>query len=141
MRKDNRRLGYPQRSAHSLIRYVREIDQHTEPIHLTDDLFANDRQAPMLRFVAGGIGPISILCVSQRHISGSEFVHHAQSRQRVIDRMPAFEADQPSDFSGAMDPLDIGGREGQLQCFRVRRDEPIDDVDLLQGRLNCFRAR
>src|SRR5260370_27512999 len=58
MRSDNPRLRNIQRVAHRLVRYVRDIDQHTQPIHLAHDFFSKVTEADMLFLPATTSPPI-----------------------------------------------------------------------------------
>ena len=46
-----------QRVLHRVGRDVAQIDEHPEPVHLLDDLFAEGGQPVGLRRVGGGVGP------------------------------------------------------------------------------------
>ena len=109
VRKDHRRLGHAHRVFHRVWRHVAEVDEHAEAIHLANHLFAELRQAAEHRRPGAGIGPGQVGRMRQRHVAGAERVHHAQRRQRVVDRVAAFHADQRPDPAGLERALDVGG--------------------------------
>ena len=139
MGEDHRGLADLQRGAHGLIGDMREVHHHAQAIHLAHNFFAERGQAVMLGLVAGGIGPIGVLGVRQRHVTRAERVGHAQHGQRVVDRVAAFHADERGDLPLAMNPLDVGGRQRQFERVGIMRHHLMDHVNLLEHRLHRGR--
>src|ERR1035441_4065828 len=93
----------------------------------------------MLGLVAGGIGPIGIPGVSERHVARAERVSHAQHGQRVVDRVAAFHADEGGNLPLPMDALDVGGCQREFEGVGILSHHLVDDIDLLQHRLDGGR--
>ena len=55
-----------------------QVDEHAEPIHLTDDLLTESRESTKYRFVGTGISPWDITAMGQRHVADTEPVEHAE---------------------------------------------------------------
>ena len=117
-----------------------EIHQHPEAVHLAHDVFTEWSQTMMLCFVTGGISPIRILHMRQRHVARAEAIHHAQRAEGVIDRVPTLHADERGNLSFAMDTLDIIRRERELKRLGITRAHAMDAVNLLNRCLHRFRA-
>ena len=54
---------------HRVDRDVRNIDQHSQAVHLLDDFLAKGGQAAMAFGVGGRIGPVQRVGVGQRHVA------------------------------------------------------------------------
>ena len=61
-----------------------------------------------------------VLRVRERHVAGAEPVEHAQHAERAVDRVPAFDADERRDLARLEDPLDVVGRQRQLERLGIR---------------------
>ena len=75
----------------------------------------NLRKAAQRRLVGRRVGPRHVEAVGQRHVAGAERMHHAQRRQRVVDRMAAFHADHRGDPPALEHALDFCCRARQSQ--------------------------
>ncbi len=138
MRSDHRRPADAQCVLHRIGRNVRNIDQHPQVVHLAHHIFAKRRQPSGARHVGGRINPIERIGMRQCHVSRAQAVQPAQRGQRVFDRVPPFDADQRGDLARAMNPLDVIGREGQLQIVGIAFDQAANQVDLLESHLGRF---
>ena len=69
----------------------------------------------------------------QRHVAHAERVVHPQHAERIVDGMPALDADQGGDLALLMDAHDIvsGGRHGER--IGIGSHHAVDNIDLLQG--------
>ncbi len=85
----------------------------------------------MASAVHGGVGPIEGDVVGERHVADAQVVVGPQRAERVLDGMPAFDAQQRGDPSVGYRLLDIVRSQGQLQ-LGIASDELPGDVDLLQ---------
>ena len=132
VREDDRRLAHADRVLHRVGRHVAEIDEHPEPVHLAHDLLAEFRQPAERRLVGRRIRPRHVQAVRQRHVPGAERAHHAQRRQRALDRVAAFHPDHRSDAAVLEGALDLGCRARELERLRPAPRHPVDDVDLLE---------
>ena len=54
--------------------------------------------------------------------------------ERVVDRVPAFHADERRDLALLLNPLDVVGRERERERLRDTRHHAMDDVDLIERR-------
>ena len=83
---------------------------------------ATARRAPACRSPNRPTG--CCVVVGERHVAGAEAIEHAQRAERVVDRVPAFHADQRCDLAGLEDALHVVGGQGQLEVsgyFRIIR--------------------
>ena len=79
------------------------------------------RTAPARRAAAApaaGVGPVGRVGVRERHVAHAQLVILPQQRERVLDRVPALDADHRGDLAGAVDAHDVVGRAGELQVVR-----------------------
>ncbi len=136
MREDHRRLGGAQGVLHRVFGDVSKVDQHTEPVHLPHHIAPERRKPVMLRGVGGGVRPVDVPGVGQRHVARAQNVHLPQRRERVVDLVAALDPDQGGDAAMGVDALDVGGRVGHLEIGGVAADEGLHEVDLLDGFLD-----
>ena len=61
-------------------------------------------------------------------------MQHPQRPERAADRLAALGAEQAGDAAGGDDPVDVVGGAGETEDVRVRGDEPVDELDLLERR-------
>jgi hypothetical protein len=120
---------------------VREVDQHSESIHLAHDLFAERRQAMMSRVVGGRIGPRGIGGMGERQVARPGVIVGTQHGERIVDLVASFDADQRGDEMRAVQPDDVGGAVGHGKIVRVARTHRLHQVDLLERLLHRLRAR
>ena len=85
-----------------------------------------------LRRVGRRVGPRDVLRVRERHVARAEPVEHAQRAERAVDRVAALHADERRDLPLLEDPLDVVGRERQLERLGILAHHAMDDVDLLE---------
>src|SRR6266446_9934817 len=115
---------------------MREVHEHPQTIHLQNYILSENSQAMVFRLVTGSISPIRRFCMSQCHVADAELVHHPQYAERVVDGMPAFQANQRSDLSLAMNLLNLRSRQCEPEGIRVPRYQPVDHVNLLERRFH-----
>ena len=132
MGENHRGLGNLQRRPHRFIGDVRQVHQHAQPIHLAHHLLAKRRQAMMHGRVGGGIGPVVVLHVGQRHVARAQGVGPAQNPQRIPDGMTAFHADQRRDLPLAMNADNVVRRPRQFKVIGIARNHAMNQVDLFQ---------
>jgi hypothetical protein len=138
MREDHRRLRDGERVVHGVLRHMRQVDQHPEPVHLAHDLHAELRQAAVARGVGRRIRPFVAVEMRERHVTDAEPPVRAQRAERVLDRMAALDAEQRGDAARGIRTLDVVGREREDEARRIALDHPSRDVDLLE--LNAREA-
>jgi len=86
VRGDDWRGGNLERIVKSLVRRVRDVDHHAQPVHLAHDVLAERRETVMvidLRVfeVALRVGPVVRVEVGKRHVSDAEGIVVAQQAQ------------------------------------------------------------
>ncbi len=94
----------------------------------------------MPRLIGGGIGPVVVLGMGERHVARAGPVQLAQHRQRVADRVSALDADERGDASGAVDAHHVASAGGQLEGVGIQLGQPVHHVDLLEDRLHRGRT-
>ena len=140
VREDDRRPRDADRVGHRVGRDMAEVDEHPQPVHLAHHLFAEGDKPAQRRRVGRRVGPGHVLAVRQRHVARAQRVHHAQRRQRRVDRVAALHADHRRDLAGLEGPLHVVCRRRQHERVGVLRDHAMDDVDLLEGRAHGLLA-
>src|SRR5439155_1099047 len=120
-----------ERVRHRGVVHVGEIHQNPESIHFVYHVPAERREAAP-RSVGGGGGPRETPPVGERDITNAERCEHPQRAERVLDGVPALDADQARDLSRFEVPLDVGRGAGRGEIARVLRAQPLDQVDLLE---------
>ena len=94
----------------------------------------------MARLVGGGVGPVVVSGVSQRHVARAGAVQLAQHGQRIANRVPAFDADQRGNAPSAMDAHQVGSSGGHLEGVGIQLGQAVHHVDLLEHRLDRRRS-
>ncbi len=89
----------------------------------------------------GRVGPVVVVPVGERHVARARPVHLPERGQRVVDRVPALDADERRDTAGPVDPHDVVGRRSHLERLGIARRHPLHEVDLLERRLHRLGAR
>ena len=125
MRSDDRRFRHIQRVAHRLVRHVRDIDQHPDPIHFAHNFFAKVRQT-VVCLVAARVSPIVRVVPSQRHVTHAEPIKLAQRRQRIFNRVSAFDTQQAGNLVLRFGPANIRRARGNHQIVRMAFGGSID---------------
>jgi hypothetical protein len=132
VREDHRGLAHPQGVLHGIRRNVRQIDQHAQPVHLGDHPFAEFGHALVPGFVGGGVGPVQGFGVRQRQVADAELIVGPQHAERIVDGVPALDADQRGDLAAFANIQDVLDAISHLEIVRIGPDEAVDHVDLLQ---------
>ena len=70
--------------------------------------------------------------VGQRHVAGAEGVIIRSNAERVVDRVPALDADQRGDLAGLEARSMSSAVRASSNVVRVALDHAVDDVDLLE---------
>src|SRR5207247_10479050 len=89
-----------------------------------------ERLEPGPRGVSRGGRPGEAPPVRKRDIADAECREHSQRAERVLDRMPALDADEARDPPGLEIALDVRRAVGQREVAGMLRGEPVDQVDL-----------
>jgi hypothetical protein len=130
--KNHGRARHAEHIAHRVRADVRDVDEHAEAVHLPDQFLADLGQAVVLGPIRGGVGPLDVVPVGQRHVAAAELVEDAQRRRGLLDHVAALDADQRCDPAAPVDPFDVVGRPSQLE-LRLGADQAERDVEFAQG--------
>ena len=68
----------------------------------------------------------------QGHVASAQRVERAQNAERIVDGMPALDADERGDLAPLADAQDVLDRIGHLESVRILLDHAVDDVDLFE---------
>ena len=118
-----------------LVRDVRDVDQHAEPVHLAHHLAAEVGETAVAPDVARGIGPAVAVAPGERHVADAEVVEVLDVLELVLDRVTSLQAHQAGDLAGG------GGIPDVLRAHRERQAAGVPD-ELAQQRLDHLdRAR
>ncbi|OUE30419.1 hypothetical protein BFL35_10190 [Clavibacter michiganensis] len=133
--------GDPQRVAHHVGRYVREVDDHADPLHLGDHALARGAQPVQHGRVGRGVGPRHVRVVRERHVPDAERAHRPERAERAADRVAALHAEERGDAARRDRAVHVVGRDAEREPVRVRGDEAAHHVDLLDGGAHRVDAR
>jgi hypothetical protein len=114
---------------------VREVDNHTEAVHLGNQCLAGSGESVML-----GVGwclAVSVMVVtgvSERGITDPELMVHAQDARAGADLMQAFNTKKARDAPGVVVEVVtyLGRRRRRNQRGREMLGQPADEVNLLE---------
>ena len=87
---------------------VRYVDHHAQAVHLTNNFLAEVAQAVVFLFTAAGVGPVVCIVPGERHVTNAEPVELAQGRQRVFNRVTAFDPEQRRNLALAFREANVG---------------------------------
>jgi hypothetical protein len=141
MRKDDRSARNLECRPHRRLRHVAEVDEHADAVHLAHDRLAERRKTVVHGRVGRRIGPCGVRRVRQRHVARAEIVILAQHRERIVDLVAAFDADQRGDPAFTLGAADIGNRIRHREVARPARGDRLDEIDLFDRRLHGGRSR
>ena len=102
MTGDDRGLGNSQRVSHRGRRNVRDIHQHSQPVHLLDNPFAKRRQSVVPGHIGGGIGPVERGVVRQRHVPGAQRIKCPELGEAVFNGHAPFDPHERRDLPGGV---------------------------------------
>ena len=131
VREDHGRRGDVEGGAHRARRYVREIDEHAEPVHLAHDLASKWRKAVVLRGVERRVGPIERDVVGERHVTRAQGVVGAEQIERVLNGVSALEAEHARNPAVSDRGMNGVRRRRPLE-LGIARHDAAGDVDLLE---------
>ena len=121
------------RVGHRVGRDVAEVDEHAQPVHLAHDLLAERRQPVRASARRSPNRPRARSCCGSASCSPRRGVHHAQRRERRVDRVSALHADHRRDLAR----LEARSTSSAVRASASRPDTSrpcVDDVDLLERR-------
>ena len=113
MGSDDRRLRDIKRIAHRFVRYVRHVYEHAQAVHLAHDLFAKIAQTVVLLLATTRVGPVVCVVPRQCHVANAKTIKLPQRRERVLDRVTAFNTHQRSNLSLLLSAANVRGGSGK----------------------------
>ena len=118
MRCDDRPGAGGHRVPERRVRHMRDVDEHTDAIHLADDRLALRREACGARVVLsrGGTRPRVAVVPGQCHVAHTRRVQLAQLRDGSLDGVTTFHADEDGNLALPLGAAQVGtaGREEEL---------------------------
>lgn len=138
MREDDRRLCKTQHITHSLMRHMRQVKQHTQPIHLLNISLTELGQSRIRirtpsRDSRRRSRPSIVTVVRSGDIANTKLVSLTKRGDGTAKLMTAFDAEHARDFAGLEGWSDAGGCVAVLEYVWVFGDEALCDVDLFQS--------
>src|SRR5580765_3348047 len=119
MRGDDRLTRNSQDVVEGLVRNVRNIDDHADSVHLTNDLFTEIREPIMFRFPSGRVCPIVAAKMGQSHGQNAEAAIHTKNAEIVIDLMATLRGKNSCDLLLSDDSLNILCTRSKFDLVRV----------------------
>ena len=137
---DDRLRRHRERVVEGLVRDVRDVDDHSQPVHLPHDLAAEIGQAVVHRPIGGCVRPVVVAEVRERHRPDAEPVIDAEHGQVVGDLVAALEGEHGGDLAGLGDALHVRRGRGQLDLVGMRVEDRLHSVTKLQRAAHGLRA-
>src|SRR6267142_2791868 len=135
MRGDERHVADFERIVKRLVRNVRNVHEHSLPVHFADHFLAEIRQAVMRRLVGGGVRPLIIVEVGERHVAYAQACVVADHVNVVADHVAAFHAHEDGDLALRVGAADLLRGGGQCKVLAMLLDVLTDDVNLVESLL------
>ena len=118
-----------ERVVEGLVGDVRDIHDHAEAVHLPHHLLAEFGEAVVRGLVGGGVGPVVVAEMGQRHRADAQALVHPQHREIVVDLVPAFERQDGGDPPGLARSARRPRRSGrQRDLIGMRVEQPLHGV-------------
>ena len=135
VREDDGALRHLQCGGHGNRRRVRQVHHHAQPVHLAHHVFAEGREPiHVRRHHGGGVGPLEMHVVRQRHVAHAEVVIGAQQRQGVFDGVATFNAEHAGNLAGLAGLTNVIGSGCQREHVAVSANDFAGDGNLFQFR-------
>ena len=132
MRSDDGCLGKADTVPESLIRSMREVDHHSQFVHLGDDLLPKRTQTMPMRPVSGTVGDGVVPVVRQRYITDAQAIESAEQRQGLLDGRPVLHADEDGNQPVLRILHGLFRRKGQGRIVRIAVHSVINGGNHLQ---------
>ena len=113
------------------VRNVRDVDDHTDAVHLSNDVFPERAEAVEASDVRRGVRPVIGVEMGQSHVADTEAVEHSQNTEIVLDSMAALDAHEGGELALRHDATNIRGGRRELDAIGRGAEELIERVDLL----------
>ena len=118
MGEQDRRLGNVEQAAQAVVRDVRAVDDHAEPVALADNGAAEGVEAAVARRVGRRVDPVERLVVAGNQHPRARRVPQAQRRERVLQADAALDDDVGGDLARPSRAREIGGRARGMEDVR-----------------------
>src|SRR6266850_1504393 len=136
---DERHLADFQRIVKRLVGNVRNVHEHSLAVHFADYFFAEIRQSVMRRLVRGGVRPLVIVEMRERHVAHAQARVIADHVNVVADHVAAFHAHEDGNLALRAGAADLLRGGGQHQVLALLPDVLQDDINLVESLL--YRRR
>src|SRR5207248_843780 len=124
-----------------LVGQVRDVDHHTQPIHLANYLLTEIVKAARLpNLVTRRSGPAGAHAPGAGHVSHTQLVIAPDVLNLVIDRIAALQAHQRGNLSSRGNPSNVIGRRGKFPRLWMLRGQIAHGFDLNIRPRRCARA-
>src|SRR5690606_23470158 len=110
------------------VRDVRDVDDHAKPVHLSHDFAPEGGEAAVPGLVSGRVGPVVGVVPGEGEVACALPVQDTQFLDRVLDRVPALDADHEGDVATGVDLPDLTSVSGDSSAGRTI-DDPVDRID------------
>mmetsp|Transcript_30395 Transcript_30395/g.85054 ORF Transcript_30395/g.85054 Transcript_30395/m.85054 type:complete len:202 (-) Transcript_30395:314-919(-) len=137
MTKYDGRLSHIKHVAHSFLGNMANIHKHPQTVHLRHDLPPKIGQAVMLRGYGRRVRPRGIAGVREGHVARAQLVEHAQSSERGVDLVAAFDTDKRPHATAIKGSPNVAGGQGEAKDVRVLVHHLVHHIDLLHGGTDC----
>ena len=111
---------------------MRDVHQHPQLIHTTDDLFAESAQAAGTGGIHRRSGPVIAVVPGERHVAHAPRVERVELLERVLDGVPAFDTHQRRHMPAIRCRPHLLGISGELD-IRRRFRELANGIDQRHG--------
>ena len=119
VRGDERRFADFERVVERFVGDVRNVDHDSLPVHFADDFFAEIGEAVVRGLVGGGIGPLGVVEVRERHVADAEVGEDVHDVDVVADHVAAFDAHERGDFVLGVGAAYVFGGAGEDDVVRI----------------------
>ena len=137
---ENRGFGGGKNVVEGFVADVRDVHDDAKAVHFADDVLAEIGEAVVLGLVGGGIGPIGVAHVRERHVTNTESGEGAEDSEIVGDHVAAFDTDEGGDFVLGVGCADFVGSGGEDEIVGMLANGFADGVDLIESLLDGLRA-
>src|ERR1700738_924344 len=119
---------------------VGNVHHHAEAVHFADDLFAEIAEPVVNRFVGGGVGPLHIAAVRQRHVTHAQCDIVPENAEIARNHVAALDAEQSSDLAFLTGLANLGSSSSENQVAWMLAHLFANSVNLIEGALDGFRT-
>ena len=136
MRGDHRSLGSSQGVEKSLVRNVRDVHHHAQPVHAPNHLAPEVRQAIVLRRIGGRIRPLGVFRVCQGHVADTQPVKDVERPQVVFNDVASLQAHEDGDLLLTVNAFNLSRVASRFQAAGMQRHLAIHCIDEVERAMN-----